>query len=178
MFGTGFQRTGTTSLNSALNILGIRSLDAPFALYENINDKCLDEYEGFTDNPVPLLYRELDKKFPGSRFIHTTRDTDEWLESVYWLFSAGKERFQWDSRPVINRIHNELYGTTCFDEKIFRTVYEKHNDDVASYFSSRPDDFLTIRITTGDRWEKICDFLNKKIPDQAFPGKNKSIQGE
>ena len=48
----------------------------------------LDRYDAFQDNPWPLLYRELDERCPGSRFVLTLRPTQDWLDSVVHHFGA------------------------------------------------------------------------------------------
>ena len=42
------------------------------------------------------------------------------------------------------------------------------------YFKSRKHDLLVIDFTKGDKWEKLCDFLNVPIPDVKFPHYNKT----
>ena len=61
VFGVGFQRTGTTSLSVALNTLGIKTLQFPKELYNDIDHDVIREFDGFTDDPVTLLYQELIK---------------------------------------------------------------------------------------------------------------------
>jgi len=34
------------------------------------------------DNPWPLIYKELDKRIPGCKFILTLRDEESWYSSV------------------------------------------------------------------------------------------------
>ena len=82
IFGIGLSRTGTTSLHHAFEILGIRSAPTSVALLFDPDDEVLGLYEAFTDNPIPFLYQRLDARFPGSKFILTTRDLDDWLRSM------------------------------------------------------------------------------------------------
>ena len=39
VFGVGYQRTGTTSLAQALNMLGVKTLQFPKELYYDIDDR-------------------------------------------------------------------------------------------------------------------------------------------
>ena len=34
-------------------------------------------------------------------------------------------------------------------------------------------DYLELDITKGDKWEKLCKYLDKEIPTQEFPYLNK-----
>ena len=172
VFGTGWQRTGTTSLGQALNLLGIPTRQYPWPLLDDLNHPMISNFDGFCDNPIPLLYRDLDRLHPGSKFIHTTRDEEGWLKSVYWLMTRGAKKFKWDRLPKAWEMVDRLYGTREYDEEIFRKRYRRHNQEVQAYFSHRPDDFLTIDITKGEGFDKICPFLGLPAASESFPHAN------
>ncbi|NIR73097.1 hypothetical protein GWN75_31990, partial [candidate division KSB1 bacterium] len=94
VFGVGFLRTGTSSLTKALNLLGIKTLQVPKQLYYDIDHDIIREFEGFTDSPITLLYKELDKRHPNSKFIHTIRDEKTWLTSIEWFYTIGKVKYR------------------------------------------------------------------------------------
>ena len=173
IFGTGLQRTGTTSLAKALNQLGIPTRDHPKDLFNDIDHDVIREYDGFTDNPIPLLYRELDERHPGSKFIHTVRDEAAWLKSTEWLHTIGAKKFHWERIPELDGIHRALYGTTTFDGDVFRDVYRRHNREVREYFADRSDDLLVLDITAGEGFEALCPFLGMDLPTEPFPHWNK-----
>jgi len=112
IFGIGLHRSGTSSLAAALRVLGYRTLQTPISVFNDINQPCLEENDAFTDLPIPLLYKELDQKYPGSKFICTIRDVDKWLASVKWLFSTGRLQFNWRKTPVVDEMHEALYGVS------------------------------------------------------------------
>ena len=85
IFCIGLPRTGTTSLDMALNTIGIKSIHFPFSLYETDDLSILDQYIAFVDTPIPMLYQKLDKICPGSGFILTARPLEGWLKSMEWL---------------------------------------------------------------------------------------------
>ena len=126
VFGIGFQRTGTGSLNEALNLLGIKSKHNAQELFGNHDHAVLRRFDGFSDNPIPLIYQHLDRALPGSKFVFTHRDVDSWLGSVEWLFTEGRVQYGWDQKPVVDRIHEALYGTTQFDASVFRERFLCH----------------------------------------------------
>src|SRR6476660_2478699 len=105
VFGIGFPRTGTTSLVRALNILGIASTHNPAGLLTDANDPVLDAFDGFADNPIPILYAELDARYPHSKFILTDRDVDSWLRSVEWMLAVGARRGRWNENAAIVAMH-------------------------------------------------------------------------
>jgi Sulfotransferase domain len=174
VFGTGWQRTGTTSFGQALNVLGIRTRQYPWPLLDDLNHPIISNFDGFCDNPIPLIYRDLDRLHPRSKFIHTVRDEEDWLQSVRWLMTVGAKKFRWNRLPKAWEMIDRLYGTREYDEKVFRSSYRRHNEDVLAYFSDRADDLLLIDITKGDGFEKICPFLGLPVASQSFPHANTS----
>jgi len=177
VFCTGWQRTGTTSLAKGLKALGLKTLDWPKELFRDIDDDVIREYDAFTDNPIPLLYQELDRRHPGSRFIHTVRDEESWLKSAEWLFTLGRVKFNWrdgKDAAILAEIHRVLYGTTEFDAQLFLERYRRHNREVTEYFAQRPGDLLVLDITRGEGFEKLSPFLGLPIPGEPFPHWNRS----
>jgi len=60
--------------------------------------------------------------------------------------------------------------------KIFIDVrlkrYENYNKRAIEHFKERTDKLLVMNIIDGDGWDKLCNFLNKPIPNKPFPHKN------
>ena len=135
----------------------------------------LEKHYAACDLPIPVLFRELDVAYPGSKFILTLRDENEWLESVrvHWS-DKNPWRSQWDSDPFTNRIHREVYGRIKFDEAVMRECYRKHNADVIDYFRGRPRDLLVMDMSAGASWFELCGFLRKPVPDEPYPWENRS----
>lgn len=115
-------------------------------------------------------YAQLDKVYPGSKFIPTIREIDSWLKSAenHWRFPWGKGLY----KEFTDFKFACVYGTIEFNEDRFRYVYETLRN-VYDYFVHRPDYFLTINISDGDSWEKLYPFLGLLIPDAPFPNLNK-----
>ncbi len=172
IFGTGWQRTGTTSLASALTMLGIPTRQYPWELLDDPHHSILEKFQAFTDNPIPLLFRQLDARFPGSRFIHTQRDEAGWLKSVEWLMTVGEKKFGFERLPKGYEMFDRLYGTRAFDPDLFLGRYRRHNESVREYFADRHEDILYLDITAGEGFEPICAFLGMPQPAIPFPHKN------
>src|SRR5690606_23002524 len=62
------------------------------------------QYDSFEDWPWILLYRDIDKWFPETKFVLTTRDETEWLHSYRKLLARSK------ATGDINEIRSFLYG--------------------------------------------------------------------
>jgi MoaA/NifB/PqqE/SkfB family radical SAM enzyme len=173
VFGIGMGRTGTKSLNSALNILGIKSLHDPNKVPELLNYEkknnlkilsTLKEFQGFTDHPFNKIYKEVDKVYPNSKFILTVRNLESWLISK--------------KNHIIMHKHDPRHGRNLRKIKIdsWTERMKKHITEVKEYFKNRPDDLLIIDVCKGQGWEKLCPFLDLPIPNQPFPHENPSYK--
>jgi len=167
VFGIGLPRTATTSLTVALRNLGIFTLHyAPWMAVGLSNGiyhcQTTDDFDALTDSPFPLIYKQMDEIYPGSKFILTLRDIDEWLPSIRYL--------KGDSLPTYRRMY---YGIDNYDEDVYRARFLRHRDEVTEYFSGRPNDLLVFDYSSGAGWDRLCSFLNLPIPDKPFPWVNR-----
>jgi Sulfotransferase domain/N-terminal domain of galactosyltransferase len=177
IFGIGMHKTGTTSLHRALQILGYdswhwSSAHAAKAIWREMNNEghsvTLERYHAASDLPMPLLYKQLDLAYPRSKFILTVRSNEEWLGSVRKHFDPVFNQWRpgWDQDPFTHRAHNLLYGRKDFDAQTMIGRYMRHNSEVWRYFKSRPESLVTIE---HPRWEVLCNFLDRPIPDTPYP---------
>ena len=102
IFCIGFQKTGTKSLGIALNVLGYRVCGLVGTKDPDIAKNGLPlihslipSYEAFRDNPWPLFYEDLDRWYPGSRFIFTVRSPDAWIDSAVAHFGDHATRMRY-----------------------------------------------------------------------------------
>lgn len=171
VFCIGWHKTGTSTLGLALielgySVLGCR-LDMVHPLRRRDIDAVLDcagQFDALQDVPWAALYRELDERYPGSRFILTKRDEDSWLKSAHRHFSNTEIP-----------LHEWLYGEGRLigNEKRYIERYRRHHRDVEGYFQDRPDDLLVMNLTRGDGWDTLCRFLGHEVPAKPFPHANK-----
>lgn len=170
IFNVDFNKSGTTSLSKAMEILGFKALHytyngkkiADIIQNNKENNKKLldglDDYEFFSDFGGTKFYKELDKQYPCSKFILTIRELNSWLIS--------KERHA-------KKNPNYKSGLLKIDKNKWKMDREQKISELKEYFKDRPEDFLIIDIHGGDKWEKLCDFLSKPIPNKPFPFLNK-----
>lgn len=177
-FCIGFQKTGTTSLGAALKRLGYTvasvygrdlSLETLRASYVARGLETAARYDAVEDMPWPLMFRELDAAFPGSRFILTHRASDRWLASIRDHFGANPDVMQ-------QLTYGEDAPAPLGCEERYVEVYERHNAAVRAYFADRPGDLLEMDLSSGDGWEKLCPFLGATAPDEPFPRINSTAQ--
>lgn len=170
ILGVGMHKTGTKSFANALRTLGYR-VTGPFGVNERQDPdttlrcalKIIEEYDAAQDNPWPFLYREIDGTYPGSKFVLTLRDPDDWIRSVVNHFGGT-------STPMREWIYG--VGDPRGNEGQYLEVYERHNRTVAEHFAGRPDDFMILRGGANDGWSSLCDFLGKPEPTTPYPHLN------
>lgn len=171
IFVIGFQKTGTTSMGKALELLGysvcgtIANSESSLETIRKKADSKLPLFDAFQDNPWCLLYKELDLRFPNSKFILTVRPTDKWIQSMVNHFGYTKS-------PMRNIIYGA--GSPLGNEEQYINVYERHNNEVINYFKNRKKDCLVLKSGVDFSWSNLCPFLDKDIPNCNFPYLNAS----
>ena len=175
LFGIGLNKTGTSSLHRALELLGYRSLHyGGLETHERIL-RAIDERQPMLRyiDPAPDAISDVlavtyyfflaDLQYPGSKFILTLRDLDEWLDSRRRHVERNqrlKETGEYDG-PFIK-----------VDVDWWTEEYQRHEAIVRTYFAGRPGDLLAFRPVDGD-WEPLCAFLGHPVPEQPFPWENR-----
>lgn len=172
VFCIGWHKTGTSTLGLALlrlgySVVGCR-LDMVHPLTRGNVDAVLavaQRYDAVQDVPWAVLYRELDARFPSSKFVLTERDEEDWFESARRHFGS-----------VNIPLHEWIYGHGVLEgnEELYRERFRSHYTAVREYFDDRPNDLLRLNLAAGDGWEKLCTFLERGIPIAAFPHENKA----
>lgn len=167
IFGIGLSRTGSMSLHYALKVLGYRS-HFVFDGEEIIGEELSKKFDAFTHTPLASVYKELDQRFPNSKFILTIRkDRQSWLNSC-----KQQQDLLPKMRSATKKVLLRTYGTEKFDEYMYSNAYDRHLNSVNQYFAGRQTDLLTLDICDGEGFEKLCPFLGKPIPERPFPLKN------
>lgn len=166
IFGTGLGRTGTTSLFEALSVLGVFGIHhAPYIFPAIKKDphilRELSEYDAYIDSPFSFCYELLDNYYPDSKFIHTRRNVDSWLQSIEWLIG--------NSSTSLSRW---FYGVDYFDQASYKKKFIQHENQLYKFFEKRPDDLLILDLDKDTGWEKLCHFVGKPMPDVPYPSSN------
>ena len=176
IFCIGFQKTGTSSLGKALKLFGYRvSGYDSFRHHQDDQDVTMDklwdtalevtkDHDAFQDTPWPVFYERLDVAFPGSRFIHVTRNENDWIRSVRKDF--GKHH---------NEMHRLIYGSgnPLGFEQDWLARYRRHNSEAAEYFSGRPETYLHMHMGNPSYgWDALCAFLDLPKPAVPWPHAN------
>lgn len=182
IFGIGMHKTATTSLHRAMAILGFDSahwLSAHWAkaIWTEMKvwgrSSTLERSYHLCDLPIPMLFREIDQAYPGSKFILTLLDEEVWVTAaeIHWS-RRNKWRAAWDTDPFTHKVHQELYGQRTFNREVFLARYRRHNAEVLAYFANRPDDLLVMRMSEGAGWQALCGFVGQPVPEVDYPHAN------
>lgn len=176
VFGIGLNKTGTSSLGKALEILGFNNhVSWSPNLVKKWSEDDIDsiisvayKFNNFEDFPWPLVYKELYNEFDDAKFILTKRPTPE-----IWFNSQCKHSINIGPNYYRKLIYGN-YMPHDFKAEHF-DFYNNHNQQVIDFFRENdPDKLLVISFEDGNNWEKICEFLNKDIPKTEFPFLNKA----
>lgn len=203
VFGTGQGRTGTTSLKEALEHLGFGKC---YHMYELLThpqqliyfekaergeevdwDKLFDGYHSACDFPVIRYYKDILKKYPDAKVIHTTRDPDSWFKSmsntIFWVTQPSPLRmlkmmirlpFSSTLRKRLQVLKfngmmvRKIFGDDLKNKAKVIDIFNEYNKEVLS--SVPKEKVLTYDVKEG--WEPLCAFLGVPVPDIPFPKSN------
>ncbi len=174
VFQIGFSKCGTSTISSFFNRNGVPSVHHDFghlatSIYENARDGMplispnYEHYAVFTDMermygdpPISigmLYFKELDKQYPGSKFILNTRDKQAWLKSRS-KHPIGKH----DKTTLLKRNSAVLKLSQDAVLAKWSKEWDEHHRAVKEYFKDRPNDLLVFDIEQ-DSPEKLTNFL-------------------
>ncbi len=174
--GIGLNRTGTTTLGLCFEHWGLSHISYDLEAFtfwrKGQIDKLLQKaaaWDSFEDWPWPLVYREMDAAFPGTKFVLTRRTSAQ-----KWFDSLCRHA---DNIGPLSNMEEHVFG---FDwpadhPREHMDYYQHHNEQARRYFADRPDDFVEVCWEEGDGWEDICGLVGRPIPNVPFPHANKSL---
>ncbi|MFI9808920.1 sulfotransferase family protein [Streptomyces sp. NPDC052301] len=198
LINAGLGRTGTTSLQVALDRLG---LGPCFHMFDIVGDErrleqwekivCAGEqpdwaamFDGYTsavDGPCAVYYEQISKAFPEARVILTVRDAERWYRSTYdTLYQFALRSKEHPPQPgsrqdrlfrVVNAmVWDGLFEGRFSDQEHAVAAYHRHNEEVVRALGA--DKVLVYDVKQG--WEPLCAFLGVEVPDEPFPHANDS----
>ena len=176
VIGVGLNKTGTKTLKHILEKWDFRhqSYDlTAFNLYrEGKVEQLLDwmeDYESFEDWPWPLMYREIDARFPDAVFVLTTRrSADRWYKSLCKMAVR---------MGPLSDFEEHIYGYRMphGHKREHVEFYERHNREVAAYFHDRPGKLIQICWENGDDVNELASAVGKQVIIDKVPNLNESV---
>lgn len=168
----GLSKTGTCSLNAALQHLGFRSEHYPCNDRERFEClvqgrgpvSLLHEVDAVTDLQAAVWFEELVDEFPKAEVVVTVRDTSALLKSTRGHF----EKHPWQQISEVDRLFRlAAYGCVEWNEDKVRRAIHEHYRKVCRICEENRLRALCFKVSDG--WEPLCRFLGKEIPNVPFP---------
>lgn len=196
VIGAGFGRTGTLSLKTALEQLGLGPCYHMSEVYgkpahdrqwlDAVEGRAVDwdalfaGYRAACDWPQCSFWRELMAHYPRAQVILTLRDEAAWYRSITATIfrSLQREPDPADADAVAHRrmtralIYERTFGGRWRDEAHVRRVYREHVARVRREVP--PARLLAYEVSEG--WAPLCAFLGVAVPDAGFPHVNSTAE--
>jgi len=184
--GSGLGRTGTKSMQTALNMLGFGPCHHMVEVFQHPEsvplwieagrgnpdwDAIFKDYNSMVDYPGAYYWRELAAYYPDAKVLHTVRDPDQWFDSVHATILAPdslSRRGGDDVRAqffasVLRRLPPQLD-----DLAVMTDHFRRHTQAVTAAIP--PERLLVFR--AGEGWERLCKFLGVPVPAAPYPSEN------
>lgn len=205
IIGSGFGRTGTLSLKTALETLGfgpchhmeeVLHNPAQVAHWQAIAagepvpwEDVFAGYRSQVDWPGAHVWRELAAAYPTAKIIHTTRPEDDWWHSFSATIAVVMANYETMPAPphvkammraAVRMINDVTFGGKSNDRTTAIAAFHQREADVRAAIP--PERLLVFNVAQG--WRPLCNFLNVPVPATAFPRTNstedfwKTLKGE
>jgi hypothetical protein len=192
VIGAGLGRTGTMTLKTALEQLGLGPCHHMVEVFANIAsqgpfwravaggavpdwDAGFAGYASSVDWPSAHYYKALAAHWPKAKVILSRRDPQRWYESMSETILKAMASYPAPSggaREHPMRFANMIVAEQTFGGDFSRdnviATFERHNAEVVA---SIPADRLLV-FEAAQGWQPLCDFLGVPVPDAPFPRTN------
>jgi hypothetical protein len=183
--GSGLGRTGTKSLKSALEMLGVGPCHHMLEVMMNPQsvplwvdagegrpdwDSIFKDYQSAVDYPTCAFWRELTEHYPNAKVLHSTRDPDAWFESTQATIFAPGSLVEAEGHPMsrfFQLVLRDLQGH-LHDRAFMIDYFKRHNEEVVRAIPK--ERLLVYDVREG--WEPLCAFLGVPVPAEPFPSEN------
>jgi hypothetical protein len=159
IIGLNPSKTGSWSLHVALTTLGFRCLNESREMARRCRTLDFEGYDAFIGEPIWQYVDRVLRKYPDAYLIATLRDREATIRS-----------------RIIHQLHNRVTGISPWidtDTRAWERDHDRFERIVQSLDHPR---LLRLRITEGEGWEPLCDFLNLPVPDVPFPYENSGVR--
>jgi hypothetical protein len=183
--GSGLGRTGTKSLQTALNMLGFGPCHHMVEVFANPPsaqlwvdagagkpdwDAIFADYNSMVDYPGAHYWRQIAAHYPDAKVLHTVRDPDEWFDSTQATIFKPDSLVSQAGHPMAAFFQSFTGGFRAhLNDRAYMTDYfRRHTEEVKR---SIPPERLLI-YQAGQGWEPLCKFLGVAVPDALYPSEN------
>lgn len=196
VIGTGFGRTGTSSLKLALEELGfgpchhmaeVRDHHDQLAWWQKAAsggvvdwEQVFTGYRACLDWPAASFWRELCARYPSAKVIHTVRDEQAWIDSMHKTIYRRlmdieqmgdcyeRDRLIMSHELIMHQTFHDRLGDREYAMDIFRA----HTRDVIDAIPA--ERLLVYDVKQG--WGSLCEFLGVAVPALSFPRLNSTAE--
>ena len=200
VFCIGCNKTGTTSIGAALELLGYQlgnQWQAELLVddwarrdFRRILEYC-ETADAFQDIPfsLPGTFAALDEAFPNSKFVLTERNSaDDWFDSLTRFHTKliGRGRlptpddlraFDYHGPGWLWKAHvliHDVNEATLYNRRHYTRQYDEHVREVKAYFRDRPGDLLIVNLSSPNAMESLCRFVGVERAGRIMPHLNQS----
>jgi len=193
VIGAGLGRTGTFTLKTALEMLGLGPCHHMVEVFGNAArqvplwnraadgepvdwDEVFAGYNAAVDWPGCHFYAELAAHYPDAKVILSKRDPERWYESMSETILKSMRQMGLMDGPA-PKDHPMYFGGVIIPEKTFGFDYGKANviaafeRHVAAVRATIALERL-LEFEASQGWEPLCAFLGVPVPDGSFPHTN------
>jgi hypothetical protein len=172
--GVGLNKTGTKTLARYLQGWGMRHRSYDLQAFQRYRRgefaALLDDmanWDSFEDWPWPLLWRDIDERYPDALFVLTVRESAEvWYRSLCQMAIR---------RGPLVRFEQHIYGHAMPQghRAEHLAYYHAHNAAVAAHFRDRPGKLLTLCWSDPEAPARLAAFLGRELPDAPAVHENR-----
>jgi hypothetical protein len=167
----GLMKTATSSLHHALTDLGLRSMHwgGPENFHGVLNAQrdgarllrdIGEHFDAYSDiGPLSARFDLVELQYPGSKFILTVRDVDDWVHS-------RRKHVERNQRERAAGIYTGI--NVGVDEESWRREWHAHLERITTHFAGRSN-LLVLDLCADPRWDQLVAFLDRPMPAIAFP---------
>ncbi|MBL4911112.1 MAG: sulfotransferase family protein [Alteromonadaceae bacterium] len=166
IFIIGLPRTGTTSICVALLNLGYKVAHTAYT------QRCIETAQVIADTPVFCDYQTLAQQYPQAKFIYLQRSLELWLPSIRQLLQRMHKnivRVDGGFNPILKRCYKKVFSPfelySFVDDDFLIRCYQKHQQEVGTYFKTQPQDLLTIDVSDNNAYARMLEFLSLSTSD-------------
>ncbi len=131
-------------------------------------DAAFAGYRSAVDWPAAYFWRQLSATYPDAKILLTVRSAESWYESMSNTILKVLESSTDPDSLGLRMVGEGVFGGRLGDRAHAIAVYERNNAEVQATIPRQR--LLTYHL--GDGWQPLCRFLDKPIPDVAFPRTN------
>lgn len=184
--GSGLGRTGTKSMQTALNMLGFGPCHHMVEVFRHPEsmqlwvdaaegrpdwDAIFKDYHSMVDYPGAAHWKAIADYYPDAKVLHTVRDPDKWFDSTQATIFAPGSGAQTDQDGLRGKFFASFMGPMrdhLADRAFMTDHFRRHTEEVKAAIA--PERLLVYEV--GEGWDRLCAFLGVPVPPEPYPSEN------